>query len=79
MDGDAVDRGEGRLGCTPEALRLWVRQAERNQGERAGLSSDEWARLKALEREVQESRQANEILCKTEARLRTPLLRWSSP
>ena len=56
-----------KVGCTPETLRLWVRQAERDRGERAGLSADERARLKALEREVRELRQANEILRKASA------------
>ena len=56
-----------KLGCSPEPLRLWVRQAERDRGERAGLSTDERARLKALEREVRELRQANEILRKARA------------
>jgi transposase len=56
-----------KMGCTPETLRLWVRQAERDRGERAGLSTDERARLKALEREVRELRQANEILRKASA------------
>ena len=54
-------------GCSPETLRLWVRQAERDRGERAGLSTDERARLKALERENRELRQANEILRKASA------------
>jgi transposase len=56
-----------KVGCTPETLRLWVRQAERDWGERAGLSTEERARLKALEREVRELRQANEILRKASA------------
>ena len=56
-----------KVGCAPETLRLWVRQAERDRGERAGLSSDERARLKALERENRELRQANEILRKASA------------
>ena len=56
-----------KVGCSPETLRLWVRQAERDRGERAGLSADERARLKALEREVRELRQANEILRKASA------------
>ena len=57
----------GKVGCTPETLRLWVRQAERDRSDRAGLSTDERARLKALEREVRELRQANEILRKASA------------
>ena len=56
-----------KIGCTVEALRGWVRQAERDHGRRAGLTSDERARLKALERENQELRRANEILRKASA------------
>jgi transposase len=53
-----------KIGCTAETLRGWVRQAERDQGLRAGPSSGERERIKALEREVRELRQANEILRK---------------
>jgi transposase len=56
-----------KVGCTSETLRLWVRQAERDRGERSGLSTDERALLRALEREVRELRQANEILRKASA------------
>ena len=56
-----------KIGCTVEALRRWVRQAERDRGKRAGLTSDERARLKALERENLELRRANEILRKASA------------
>ena len=56
-----------KLGCTTEALRRWVRQAERNAGQRAGLTTDERQRLKQLEREVFELRRANEILKKASA------------
>jgi transposase len=55
------------VGGMPETLRLRVWQAERDRGERAGLSSDERARLKALEREVRALRQAREILRKASA------------
>jgi transposase-like protein len=48
-------------------LRRWVRQAERDLGKRAGLTSDERERLKTLERENQELRRANEILRKASA------------
>jgi transposase len=51
-----------KIGCTAETLRRWVRQAERDQGERPGLTTDERARLKELERENRELRKANEIL-----------------
>jgi|SRR6266699_3602781 transposase len=56
-----------KMGCTRETLRRWVRQAERDRGRRAGLTTDERARLKALERENQELRRANEILRKASA------------
>jgi transposase len=56
-----------KIGCTAETLRLWVRQAERDQGQRAGLTRDERDRLKAVERENRELRQANEILRKASA------------
>jgi transposase len=56
-----------KVGCTTETLRRWVRQAERDAGQRAGLTTDERARLKALEREVVELKRANEILRKASA------------
>ena len=56
-----------KLGCSPDSLRAWCRQAERDAGDRTGLTSEEKARLKALEREVRELRQANEILKKASA------------
>ncbi len=57
----------GKVGCTPESLRRWVRQAERDRGLRSGPTTGEQARIKALEREVRELRQANEILRKASA------------
>jgi transposase len=56
-----------KIGCTTESLRKWVRQAERDQGRKPGLSTDERERLKALERENKELRRANEILRKASA------------
>ena len=56
-----------KIGCTGETLRNWVRQAERDQGKRSGRTSQEQERIKALEREVRELRQANEILRKASA------------
>ena len=56
-----------KIGCKAETLRLWVRKAQRDQGLRNGMTTDERARLKALEREVRELRQANEILRKASA------------
>jgi transposase len=57
----------GKLGCTTEALRRWVRQAERDAGKRPGLTTDERQRLKQLERENFELKRANEILRKASA------------
>ena len=56
-----------KLGCSPDSLRAWCQQAEREAGRRSGLSIDEKVRLKALERENRELRQANEILKKASA------------
>ena len=56
-----------KLGCSVEALRRWVRQAERDTGQRAGLTTDERLRLKQLERENLELKRANEILRKASA------------
>jgi transposase len=51
-----------KLDVNRETLRLWVRRAETDTGQRPGLTSDERARMKELEREVKELRRANEIL-----------------
>jgi len=56
-----------KIGCTAETLRQWVRQAERDQGRRPGLTSGERERLKELERENRELRRTNEILRKASA------------
>jgi transposase-like protein len=53
-----------KIGCTAETLRLWIRQSERDQGLRDGMTTEVHERLKALERENRELRQANEILRK---------------
>ncbi|MGW8342413.1 IS3 family transposase (plasmid) [Xanthomonas axonopodis pv. khayae] len=57
----------GKIGCTAQTLCNWVRQAERDQGRREGLSTCEREKMKSLEREVRELRQANEILRKASA------------
>jgi transposase len=56
-----------KIGCKAETLRLWVRQAERDAGKRPGATTSEIERIKALERENRELRQANEILRKASA------------
>jgi transposase len=51
-----------KLGIHRETLRVWVRRAEVDRGRRPGVTTDERARLRELEREVKELRRANEIL-----------------
>jgi len=63
----AMESIGAKIGCTAETLRKWVRQAERDAGKRAGLSSDERQRLRDLEREVRELKRTNEILRKASA------------
>lgn len=63
----AISSVAGKIGCTAETLRGWVRQAERDSGVRPGLTMAEREQIKALEREVRELRQANEILRKASA------------
>jgi len=62
---DRVDCGQA--GCTAETLRKWVRQAERDNGFRGGLTTAERQRAKELEREVRELKRINEILRKASA------------
>jgi len=57
-----VTRIARQLGIGSESLRTWVRQAEVDRGERAGVGTDERARIAELERENRELRRANEIL-----------------
>ena len=57
----------GKIGCTPETLRKWVRRTEVDTGRRDGVTSEERGQLKALQRENRELRRANEILRKASA------------
>ena len=57
----------GKIGCTSQTLNEWVKKAARDSGHKPGLTGDTAARLKALERENRELRQANEILRKASA------------
>ena len=52
----------GKIGCTPETLRSWVKRIEIDTGRRDGVTSDDEDRLKALARENRELKRANEIL-----------------
>ncbi len=56
-----------KIGCRAETLRTWVRKVERDRGLRPGLTTDERAKLKELERENRELRRANDILRKASA------------
>lgn len=56
-----------KMGCTAETLRRWIRQSEKDEGKREGATSAERERIRELEREVRELRQANEILRKASA------------
>ena len=64
---DAIRSIAAKIGCSGETLRKWVRQSEIDTGRRGGLTSDDRARLKELERENRELRRANEILRKASA------------
>ncbi len=57
----------GKIGCTAQTLNEWVKKAEVDAGKRAGVTTDMSAKLKALERENRELRQANDILRKASA------------
>jgi transposase len=63
----AITSVASKIGCSAETLRGWVRRAERDTGQRAGVTTDERERLKVLERENRELRRANEILRKASA------------
>jgi transposase len=56
-----------KIGCSPESLRKWIRRSQVDSGQRDGTTSEEQARVKALEREIRELRRANEILRKASA------------
>src|SRR3954468_21185068 len=57
----------GKIGCSGETLRDWVARQQGEAGLRDGMTSEVRDRLKALERENRELRQANEILRKASA------------
>src|SRR5512143_1909054 len=63
----AIESIAPKIGCTAQTLLTWVRQHEREAGLRDGVTTAERERIKALEREVRELHQANEILRKASA------------
>src|SRR3954451_775417 len=68
----AISSIAAKIGCAPETLRHWVRQAERDQGRRTGPTTAEQERIRALERENRELRQPNDP-----GRKETPFLRMA--
>ncbi len=66
-DHGTVKRVATQLGVGVESLRGWVKQAEIDDGVKPGTTSEEAARIKALEQEVKELRRANAILRKASA------------
>jgi transposase len=72
-EGDHVSRWAaivsiaGKIGCAPQTLNEWVKKVEVDSGKRGGISTDVAEKMKALERENRELRQANEILRKASA------------
>ena len=67
FDWSAIESIAPKIGCVPQTLLDWVKRAEVDSGKRAGVPSDMAEKLKALERENRELRQANEILRKASA------------
>ena len=56
-----------KIGCTAQTLNEWLKKADIDSGRKPGVTTDIAARMKALERENRELRQANEILRKASA------------
>ena len=63
----AIVSVSGKIGCVPQTLFEWVKKADVDSGKRAGVTTDMADKMKALERENRELRQANEILKKASA------------
>jgi len=63
----AITSIAAKIGCTGQTLNDWVKKAEIDTGRRAGVPTDMTAKMKALERENRELRQANDILRKASA------------
>jgi len=63
----AISSIAAKIGCSAQTLSSWIKRRERDAGRRPGLTTEEHARVKALEREVKELRRANEILRKASA------------
>jgi transposase-like protein len=64
---DTIVSVSSKIGCAAQTLNKWVRQVEIDRGEQNGMTSEMAEKMKALERENRELRQANEILRKASA------------
>ena len=67
VDHGTVQRVAHQLGYGTESVRSWVKQADIDDGVEPGVTTEEAARVKALEQENRELRRANEILKKAAA------------
>ncbi len=63
----AITSIASKIGCSAQTLRSWIHRRERDAGQRSGITTDEHARLNALDRENMEFHRANEILRKASA------------
>jgi len=63
----AITSIAAKIGCSGHSLNEWIKKSEVDSGARAGVPSDVAEKMKALERENRELRQANEILRKASA------------
>jgi transposase len=63
----AITSIASKIGCSSQTLSSWIKRRETDSGQRPGVTTDEHARVKALERENRELRRANEILRKASA------------
>mmetsp|Transcript_23180 Transcript_23180/g.39659 ORF Transcript_23180/g.39659 Transcript_23180/m.39659 type:complete len:125 (+) Transcript_23180:1703-2077(+) len=69
----AISSVEQKVGCSRDSLRIWIKQHDTDSGIRGGLTNAERDRIKELERENRQLRQANEILKKTSAYFAPPI------
>jgi len=63
----AIVSVSSKIGCAPQTLNEWVKKVEVDTGQRGGITTEQVEKMKALEREVRELKQANEILRKASA------------
>jgi transposase len=69
----AILSNSSKIGCAPQTLNEWVKKVEVDTGQRGGVTTEMAEKMKALERENRELKQANEILRKASAYFAPPL------